>query len=144
MSKTWVVVADSSRARIFTAARNATPLEEIETLAHPAARLHKGDLVSDKAGRDHNPGSTSHDMGGKSDAKHEEAVRFANQLCDTLESARTAGRFGKLYIIASPAFLGIVRKQMSAALQKLVADEIPKELTRQTPADIRKQLPEYL
>jgi protein required for attachment to host cells len=144
MSEIWVVVGDSSRARIFTAERPTASLEEIETLTHPAGRLHEGDLVADKAGRDRSPGSTSHDMGGKTDVKHEQALRFASQLNDTLESARTADRFSKLYIIAAPAFLGILRKQMSAALQKLVAEEIPKELTLQNPADIRKYLPEYL
>ncbi|HHH38840.1 MAG TPA: host attachment protein [Sedimenticola sp.] len=144
MSDIWVVVADSGRARIFTAEKPASPLQEVETLAHPEARLHEGDLVADKAGRDRNPGSTTHDMGGKFDAKHEELVRFAIQLSDDLEAARVAGRIAKLYIIAAPAFLGELRKRISPALQKLVADEISKDLTLQTPEEIRKQLPQYL
>ncbi|MES9844878.1 MAG: host attachment protein, partial [Candidatus Sedimenticola sp. 6PFRAG5] len=51
MSAAWIVVADTSRARIFSADKPASSLVEIQTLAHPESRLHEGDLVSDKAGR---------------------------------------------------------------------------------------------
>ena len=52
MSNICVVVADSSRARVFTADKPAGPLNEIETLNNPEGRLHEGDLVSDRGGRD--------------------------------------------------------------------------------------------
>mgnify|MGYP000093132785 FL=1 len=144
MSAIWVVVADSSRARIFSAEKPASPLVEIQTLAHPQARLHEGDLVSDKAGRDRNPGATSHDMGNESDTKREEAIRFANQVCSTLEAGRTSGQFEKLYVIAAPSFLGILRKHQSNALGKLVTAEVSKNLAGHHPSEIRKNLPEYL
>ena len=65
-------------------------------------------------------------------------------LCDDLEAARNQGRFGKLYIIASPALLGLLRKQFSAPLRQLVAGELDKNLTTQTPEAIRKHLPDFL
>ncbi|MCW8855424.1 MAG: host attachment protein, partial [Gammaproteobacteria bacterium] len=52
MSTTWVVVADSSRARIFTAETSTSALQEIETLAHPEGRLHEQALSSDLPGKD--------------------------------------------------------------------------------------------
>ena len=52
MSNICVVVADSGRARVFTADSPAGPLNEIETLNNPEGRLHEGDLVSDRGGRD--------------------------------------------------------------------------------------------
>lgn len=144
MSAIWVVVADSSRARIFSADKPASPLVEIETLAHPQARLHESDLVSDRPGRDRNPGSMSHDMGNESDAKNEESIRFAIQLNETLDSGRNRGKFAKLYVIAAPEFLGTLRKHRSSPLAKLVAAEVPKNLAAHKPVDIRKNLPHHL
>ena len=95
MSVAWVVVADASRARIFSAENPSGPLVEIQTLAHPEARLHEGDLVSDKSGRDRNSGSGSHDMGNQNEAKQEEAIRFASQVGQALECRRTNKQFKK-------------------------------------------------
>ena len=50
MKRTWVLVADSCRARIFSADKSNGPISEIETLAHPEARLHERDITSDVPG----------------------------------------------------------------------------------------------
>jgi protein required for attachment to host cells len=144
MSQAWIVVADTSRARIFSAEKPASSLVEIQTLAHPASRLHEGDLVSDKPGRDRSASSRSHDMGHEGDAKQEEAVRFASQVCETLECGRTNGRFRKLYVIAAPSFLGMLRKQQTSSLQRVVAGEVSKNLAGHDINDIRRNLPDSL
>jgi len=144
MSKIWVVAADTSRARIFTASSPSSPLVEIQTLTHPEARLHQGDLVSDRPGRDRNSGAGSHDMGHEADAKEEEAVRFAAYVCDNLEKGRTSGKCDRLYVVAAPGFLGLLRKQQCESVKKIIALEISKNLATHGVADIRKNLPEYL
>ena len=144
MGSIWIVVADSSRARIFTAETGRSPMVEAQTMAHPAARLHEGDMVSDRAGREWDGSATSHEMNGDMGAKQEEEVRFANEVCHVLESGRTDGQFDKLYIIAAPRFLGTLRKQLSNSLQKLVSAEIPKNLAEHDISDIRIHLPESL
>ncbi|MCW8881027.1 MAG: host attachment protein [Sedimenticola sp.] len=144
MNAAWVVVADTSRARIFSAENAFSPLVEIQTLDHPEARLHPGDLVSDKSGRDRSTGARSHDIGHLDEAKHDEAVRFASEVCAALESGRANGHFNKLHVIAAPSFLGLLRKQQPQPLQKLVATEISKNLTTQDIKTIRKNLPNRL
>ncbi|MES9856890.1 MAG: host attachment protein [Sedimenticola sp.] len=144
MSVAWVVVADSSQARIFSAEKSTSSLEEIHTLNHPEGRLHQGDLVSDRPGRDRNAGTGSHDMGHEADAKNEAATRFAAQVGETLECGRTNGRFNKLYVVASPGFLGMLRKQQSSSLQKMVSGEISKNLASHDASEIRKSLPQRL
>ncbi|MCP3662109.1 MAG: host attachment protein [Gammaproteobacteria bacterium] len=141
MSSIWIVVADSSRARIFTAENSRGEMLEIQTLAHPEARLHEGDLISDKAGRERDSGFASHDMGGQTGAKEEEEIRFASAVCQELESGRISGDFNRLCIIAAPRFLGILRKHQSSALQKMVSVEVSKNLATHTPAEIREYLP---
>ena len=144
MNAAWVVVADTSRARIFSVENAFSPLVEIQTLDHPEARLHTGDLISDRPGRDRSAGPRSHDVGHIDEAKHDEAVRFASQVCATLESGRAQGHFNKLHVIAAPSFLGLLRKQRPQPLQRLVATEIPKNLTTQNIETIRKNLPHRL
>ncbi|HIP52735.1 MAG TPA: host attachment protein [Chromatiales bacterium] len=144
MRKSWVVVADSSRARFFIADKPAGPLNELKDLTYPEARLHEGDLISDNAGRERNNAHGAHPYSRKDEHKQEAAIRFANQICDELEAGRTAGEFDKLYIVAAPSFLGLLRKCRNGALKKTVAAEIDKDLTTLDPKAIRERLPDFL
>ena len=144
MSKTWVVVADTSRARIFSVDTPASQLFETETLTHPEARLHKGDLISDRSGRDRNSVTGTHNLGPASDAKEDEAARFATEVCNRLEQGRIKCQFDKLYIVAAPSFLGLIRKHQTPALKKIIAGEVSKNMALKTAEEIKKCLPEYL
>jgi protein required for attachment to host cells len=144
MNAAWILVADACRARFFAAEDPAAPLHEIETLSNPEARLHEGDLVSDRGGRDRNTGGSSHGLDTGTKAKDEAAERFAALVCDHLERGRQQGAFLRLYVAGAPAFLGMLRKHQSAALRALVRDEISKDLTTQTPESIRERLPAKL
>jgi protein required for attachment to host cells len=143
MSKIWVIAADASRARIFTADKPAGALNEIESLSNPDNRLHEGDLVSDRGGYAVG-GSGGHAYSTGNQAKEEAANRFAAEVCKHLEKGRTSQAMAKLYVMASPQFLGLLRKHQSDALRSLISDEIASDLTTQTPDRIRARLPEYL
>ena len=141
---TWILVADNSRARIFTVDKATNPLHEVRTLTSPEARLHEGDLVSDRDGQDRNPSVGGHGLSNERPHKHDIADRFAAQVCEELESARNQGQFGKLYVVAAPAFLGMLRHHQSPALRQLIIAEIDKSLATQDPAAIRKVLQDFL
>lgn len=140
----WILAADNSRARIFAADKAAGSLHEIQTLASPEGRLHEGDLTTDKGGRGHDPMAGAHGINGEEAHKQENADRFAGLVCETLETARNKGELQKLYVIAAPAFLGMLRKHQSHSLRNLIAGEIDKNLTTQSPEAIRKSLPDHL
>ncbi|MEY6431318.1 host attachment protein [Thioalkalicoccus limnaeus] len=142
---TWVLVADNSRARFFSAEKPASPLIEFRDLAHPEGRLHEGDLVTDKGGRDRNPANgVLHGLEPGTTRKQDEAERFSQIVGEELEAARSRGELTKLYIVAAPAFLGLLRRQQSSALRQLIVSEIDKNLTTQDSSSIRRQLPDYL
>ena len=142
---TWVVVADTVRARIFAEEAPRGPLIEIEALTHPEARLHEQQLTSDLPGRSFDSaGQGRHAMGHTFEPKHQEAVRFAKEVSDRLTSARRAGRVQKLYIVAAPAFLGMLRDALDEATQRVVAGEINKNLVTHDVAEIRDHLPQVL
>lgn len=141
---TWILVADNCRARIFVAEKAAGPITEIRTLAYPEGRLHEGDLVTDKGGRDRNPSAGAHGFSVGAEHKQDNAERFAAQVCEELEAARNSSAFKKLYVVAAPTFLGLLRKHQSSALKQLVAGEVDKNLATQNPETIRGSLPDYL
>lgn len=139
----WVVVADNSRARFFTAEKSASPLIEMRDMTNPEARLHEGDLVSDKGGRDRGMAG-AHALGTESEHKHEGVEKFAAAVCAELEAARNSAVLKKLYVVAAPSFLGILRKHQSPSLRQLIAAELDKNLSLHDPQTIRDNLPDFL
>ncbi len=145
MAKTWVLVAESSRARIFSTDRPTGPLQELDTLTNPAARMHEKDLISDLPGRaaDH-AGRQLHPKESKTTHKDQETIQFAKIINQRLNKGRMNGNFEKLVLVAGPSFLGLLRKSLNPDLLKLVNREIDKNLTQLPAQELRKHLPEWL
>ena len=145
MKNTWVLVADSSRARIFLAANARGSLREIETLTHPASRLHEQQLTSDLPGRTFDSfGQGRHAKDLQVDPKQHEALIFVKQISDRLDKAREEGELDQLIIIAAPALLGMMRKQLSPTTAALVTLEMDKNITLLNAKEIRQHLPTEL
>ena len=142
--QTWVVVADSSRARYFTLAKDRS-LHEFESMVSPEHRLHEGDLTSDRSGRtfDSN-GPGRHAMVPPHTTMHQATVNFAKRLADRIEQARVAGEIERLILIAPPKFLGHLRAGLSDGATKLVVLSIAKELTTTPPLQLKKQIPRFI
>ena len=144
MSGTWILVADQARARIFHGEGDSR-LHEVETLLNPDARINEQDIVSDRPGRAFDSiGSGRHSMGSPVDPKEEEAIRFAKELCTHMDELRNKHSMDKVYVMAPPHFLGLLREAMHAPLKALVAGEVNHDLTEHSVADIRAHLPEQL
>jgi len=141
----WVVVADSTKARVLMAEKPGMELSEMDVLIHPESRLHEQELTTDLPGRAFDSvGDARHAMSSSVDPKKQEMVRFAKQVADHLESGRTSGRFTKLYLIAAPAFLGHLRGNLSPSLERVVQASVDKNLVTQGVEEIRAQLPDFL
>ena len=145
MTYTWVVVADSTRARIFDADSASAGLSEVETLMHPEGRMHDRDITSDLPGRSFDSlGHARHSMELPTDPKHELAIEFARTIARHLDAARVKKDYEQLVIVAAPTFLGLLREQLNNTCRKLVAFELNKNLVQQTPEEIRSHLPKLL
>ena len=141
MLKTWVVVAESSRARIFTVVNQVSPLEEIESIVDIVARSHERDQTSDRPGRSFDSfGRGRHAMEGEVDPKHQAAIQFAKDLSDRLELAQIEGKYEAIVLIASPAFLGVLRQCLGENTKKCITKTISKNLVRKNEEAIRKYL----
>jgi len=144
MDPTWILVADSSRARIFTVERPRGPLIEQSTHDNPDARKHERDLVTDRPGREADPGGHSRSAFEGPSAKAESGERFARQLAEILEHGRQEGRFRRLYVVAAPHFLGSLRDSLDATTRRCIEEEAAKDVAHETADKIRRHLPERL
>jgi protein required for attachment to host cells len=141
MSKLWVVVAESSRARFFSVVNRISPLNEIDDMVNPAARIHDRDLTSDLPGRTFDPaGIGRHSIEPSVDPKKNEVIVFAKKVSERLGSARKAGQFDELILICSPEFLGLLRQNLDDVLKKHVTRTINKNLVQKDEAQIREYL----
>ncbi len=145
MSKIWVLVADSARARLFHADGSAGPLQEQTDLLMPGSRLKEKDLVGDRAGRAFDSGGNGrHAMDPGTTAKEMESHRFAAQIAELLQKEQLSGAFNRLVLVAPPGFLGELRGALSDGVRALVSEELGKDLVQFDIDDIRKHLPERL
>jgi protein required for attachment to host cells len=127
MTTTWIIAADASRARILQVTDREQNLAEIEDLLNPEGRAHDRELISDAHPRfsgTRGPGSDREEMSATEHATE----LFAKRLGDYLDKARTAHRYDRLHLIAPPKFLGQLRKELGKEVEKLVAEELPKDL----------------
>lgn len=137
----WIVIAESARARIFSRRKRYSPLEELEDRVHPESRLHREDLVTDRPGQVQESATPGENINTEpTDPKTAEAQAFARELAEHLRAARVAGDFERLIIAADPSFLGALRKHMDAATRGCIAHTVDKNLTRQGPEEIARQL----
>jgi len=145
MQKTWVLVADSARARFFSVKTPKGPLTELEDYVHPASRAHERDLVPDRPGRVRSHSTSQrHTLTPPTSAKDQEALDFAREIAARADTARLQGDFERLVLVAAPDFLGTLRKKLPAPTAKLVDRTIDKNLTQLSAAEIRRHLPKYL
>ena len=142
MLKTWVVVAESSRAKIFELNKKNTPLIELQDFTHPLSRLHEQTISSDLPGRTHDShGPGSHKLPTQISIKEHESMAFAKTIGQHIEKARSKGKFQKLILMSPPAFLGQLRKQLSSQTFKRIVSEIDKNLVKHKAHDIQAHLP---
>jgi protein required for attachment to host cells len=130
MPTTWIVAADSARARILEAESGEAPLREIRDMLNPEGRAKGSEILSDAMGRFNRRGDRAHNsIAPRQDPVEHEAERFSKELGSYLDKARTQHLFDQLYLVAPPKFLGVLRRNLSKEVEKLVIDSINEDLS---------------
>lgn len=145
MKKIWVLAADNTRARVFATDKRNGELAELFDLVNPKARLRERDFTSDLSGRTANSATgMTHSYGPDEKHKPRATEDFAREVARRLNGARIKGEFGRLYIVADPSFLGLLRSTLDYDTRKLVTGEVDKNLARGSVEQVRATLPDFL
>jgi protein required for attachment to host cells len=140
-----VVVADGSRARFLLAEHGDSALTEHSDLVHPESRLRERDLVSDGTGSGIDSGGHGmHSMGHENSAHLKHAEDFAREVCGEIDRVRGQVDLRRIYLLAPPKFLGLLRAALSKQCRSMIAGETDKNLVTHGIDDIRAHLPRRL
>lgn len=137
---TWVVVANSTEAKIFKMIK-FPHLEEVACFIHPESHMHNQDLASSKPGRTFQSTNTARSAyEPKTSPKEVEIEKFARTLCEELNTAHQKGVFSRLYLFAEPSFLGLIRHHIDAQVKACIVADAPKDLTKHKTADVERAI----
>ena len=139
MADTLIVVAESSRAKIFLMKSRKEPLLELANLNHTESRLHERELVSDRPGRTFDSrGAGRHAKSPQTATKRQEAMNFAKEVSAYIEDGKARIGYDRLVLMAPPGFLGLLRKSLSESSRQLIFREIDKNLVNAGETSIRQ------
>lgn len=123
----WVVVANSSQARILERSdAQGRPWTEADCLVHPDSRAHGNDTYGKTGGHtiSGRPGLAPR-QGNKA---HQQQI-FCKQIADKLGQGVLSGRVNGIVIVAAPAMMGELLKELDDAVRKLIVSRHEKDLT---------------
>lgn len=117
-------------------------------MVNDAVRLRTAETESDKIGpmaatkSAHNVGAALPNSGyepNQTPTEHQTEL-FARSVADFLLQGQQENRFTRLTLVASPQFLGILRKLLDPNVESLVNLEINKDYTQSNPRQMLEQI----
>ena len=142
MADTWILVADSARARLFEFTGGDPGLAEIAAFTNPDGRIAQKELRRDRLPRvNESMGGARHAIEPHTSLAQKSADRFARTLTHELEQGHSTQRFKNLVLVAGPRFLGTLHGAIDDKLRKCVVAEVKSNLTPMPVTKIREHLP---
>lgn len=148
MAATWIVSANAGRARIFAYEHASESLQEINDMVNATVRLRTAETEADRIGpmaaakSAHNVGAALPTSGyepNQTPAEHQTEL-FARSIADFLLQGQQENRFKQLTLVASPQFLGILRKLLDPNVASLVNLEVNKDYTQSNGKQMLEQI----
>jgi protein required for attachment to host cells len=144
MNKTWILVANSHRARCFERHAADHALIELADFVYPKYQPSNdptaGDLTG-LAGKGH--GRTGHagtQFEPKTEDQAKERLRFARNLAEYINKGVTEQRCNGIVLIASSPMLGELKPLLSNATAKALRNCVTSDLTRYTGPDLKQRV----
>jgi protein required for attachment to host cells len=127
---TWILVANSSVAKLYANDGPKKGLTLVKELEHPESRQKNSDLVTDRPGHMQSAGLGHGARQPQTAPKQNEAHRFALQLAGELNSGRTANQVQRIILVAPPAFMGMINNAMDSKTSQMVSNRFEKDYTK--------------
>ena len=139
--KSWIVVADGSKASIFYREGRLGELQAVKRMESGDARAHAGDIVSDRAGRVGESATVGrHAYEPKTDPhRHAEEV-FVKTVADFVSTHDGAAPYEQLILVAPAKTLGQLRRDLSKAALGAGRHEVDKDLVHMPDGRIEEHI----
>lgn len=139
--RTWILVADGSRAHVFENHGRGTGAHAVTGRSYTHASDASHDLGRDRPTRTHESvGNARHAAEPKSDPHEKQKLDFARILAAEITAAHAANLFDHLVLVAPHPFLGALREALPKPVADVVKSEIAKDLTKTPVADLAGHL----
>jgi len=152
--RTWIVLADSSRARIYLTDHDLNEARLIRELDHPESRIKESELATGMKGsigpRQRGSGNRGNLHGHRpstdpqTGAHQVELEKFAREIAQELEHARVQGACEEIVLAAPPQFLGLIRQFLKVDVERMVRARISKNLVRIEERDVAERIRDEL
>lgn len=142
---TWILVADSVEAKIFSSKdlHFVNELTFVKEFKHEASRKKDTDLVSDGPGH-YQSGNAHGSYGEKHEAKEIEVDSFAAELAHVLKTAWELHEYKNLIIVAPAHFYGYILKHLDRhVIGASKMEHVIKDYTRYTTLHLAQSLKEH-
>lgn len=142
MSKTWILVADAAKARLFELPKKGANLTEIACYTHPDGRtpgLHPAHGRLPRVNESKN--SARHAIEPRTTLRNKHAKQFAGTLSNVVLRGRLEGRYDELVLMAPPRFLGALHERLDEQTLKCVVGEVGNDYLTLSADELRTHLP---
>jgi protein required for attachment to host cells len=140
----WYVVANASRARLLERTPGEDDWADVVDLVHAESRRPSASLARDRPGHvaGTGPASGGYTFQPRTDPRQHEHARFARQIADAVDAAVSDGRCGRLVLVASSPFLGVLDAQLDPRTRKAVHARVAHDWTMLPDAELVAKLGE--
>lgn len=139
--RTWVLIADASRARVLEGNGSGEGLQMVEGFHYEAELPPTHELVSDRQPRSfESVGSARHAMSSGVDPHRKEKRKFVEVVAQALDEHLDRKAFDRLVVVAPPQALGDFRHAFTERVRTRIVNEIAKDLTKTPNQDVLELL----
>jgi len=143
--RTWVLIADAARARIFENTGKGTGLTIVQDMTLDADLAPSHELGTDRPGRSFDSvGSGRHAMESPSDLHREQKRRFARRVAEAIQNRQATRSFDSLVLVAPPVTMGDLRAALPDKVKAVVAAEVVADLTNTAMSELPAHLAAYV
>ena len=143
--RTWVLIADAARAKVFETKGRGTGLTAVADMSLEAEVPPSRELGNDRPGRSFDSvGNARHAMQPPSDPHRKQKRQFARRIAEAVQARQAANSFDRLVVVAPPVTMGDLRAELPEKVKAAVTAEVVADLTKTPVAELPAHLSEYV
>lgn len=143
MQKNWVLIASTSKAKIFEIAKNNHKFKLVLELENPKAKMKNKDLESDRPGVTRGPSGRTALRAKKGTQDHEMEV-FSKQILDEITKGKNQHQFDRIILVVDPGFEAHLNNHMKDQIKKSIFQRIPKNYMNTPEREVQDLLKDVL